>query len=397
DVDALLAACGPVAEATGRVAPSAVDEAAVLFTSGATGPAKGVRYTHGQLAAQRDALSTTYRIAPDDRLVAAFAPFALYGPALGISTALPDCDVTAPGSLTAGALSAAVERIDATMVFASPAALTNVVATAAQLSHGAFHGVRTLMSAGAPVPSELLTTVSELVRNATLHTPYGMTETLPVADVDLDTILAAESAAPAAGVCVGRPVEGAEVLVVPLGFDPVEGVPDAVQVGQMGELLVRAPWRSDGYVGLWATQRAARPGGGWHRTGDVGHLDDQGLLWVEGRAVHVVHTADGPLSSVPVERAVEAAGVDGVRSGRVAAVGVGPVGVQQLVVVIERPDDRRGLASPELAGAVRSAVPVPVAAVFVDPSLPVDIRHNAKIDRLAVARWVGRSLAGTDD
>ena len=105
-------------------------EIAILFTSGATGPPKGVRYLHRQLAAQRDALAATYGIGDDDRLVAAFAPFALYGPTLGVPTALADADVTKPGELTADALDAACRAIRATMVFASPAALANVVRTA---------------------------------------------------------------------------------------------------------------------------------------------------------------------------------------------------------------------------------------------------------------------------
>ncbi len=396
DVDALVAAATDAHLADGELeVPAAQDEAAVLFTSGATGPAKGVRYLHGQLAAQRDALERTYSIVPDDRLVAAFAPFALYGPALGIGTALPDCDVTAPGSLTAEALGAAVERIDATLVFASPAALSNVVATS-DPSTSVMPGVRTLMSAGAPVPSELLHSMARLVPSATLHTPYGMTETLPVADVELSTIDAAERATPAAGVCVGRPADGVDVRVVPLAFDAMAGVPEELATGRTGELLVRAPWRSDGYDGLWDTQRQARPGDGWHRTGDVGHVDAAGLLWVEGRMVHVMHTLDGPITSVPIERAVEAAGIDGVRSGRVAAVGIGPVGVQQVVVVVEHDVRRGGLADPALASAVRAAVSCPVAAVLVTKQLPVDIRHNAKIDRAEVAAWAGSLLAGAE-
>ena len=110
-------------------APTLSDNAAVLFTSGATGPAKGVRYTHQQLCAQRDALQDTYGITSDDSFVAAFAPFALFGPALGIRTGLADMDVTAPGTLTAQALNDACARVHATMVFASPAALVNVLRT----------------------------------------------------------------------------------------------------------------------------------------------------------------------------------------------------------------------------------------------------------------------------
>ncbi len=388
DVGALVAAQGGTLPA----APGGAEPAAVLFTSGATGPAKGVRYTHGQLTAQRDALASTYAITPDDRLVAAFAPFALYGPALGIPTALPDVDVTKPGELTADALDVACGRIAATLAFASPAALANVAATAhATARHTGLSGLRLVFSAGAPVPSETLRAIAALAPAASLHTPYGMTEVLPVADIDLAGIDEAERADPGGGVCVGRPVDGAAVRIASLGFD-AEELPEALAAGVMGEILVRAPWVSGGYLGLWATQRDARPGeaGEWHRSGDVGHLDREGRLWVEGRAVHVIHGVDGPITSVPVERQVERS----LGIGRVAAVGVGPVGSQQLVVVIEDPATPEGPADSAMAIRVRAAVSEPVASVLSVKQLPVDIRHNAKIDRAAVAAWASDVLAG---
>ena len=374
------------------VAPEGDGLAAVLFTSGATGPAKGVRYLHRQLAAQRDALASTYAITPDDRLVAAFAPFALYGPALGIPTALPAVDVTKPGDLTADGLDAACDRIGATLAFASPAALANVTATAGPgRPHRGLAALRVVFSAGAPVPSETLRALAELAPAASLHTPYGMTEVLPVADIALDGIERAEADDPRGGVCVGRPVAGAEVRIAPLDFD-AEELPAGLDAGATGEILVRASWVSDGYLGLWATQRAARPGsvGDWHRSGDVGHVDADGRLWVEGRAVHVIHSADGPITPVPVERTVERA----LGTGRAAAVGVGPAGRQQLVVVIEDRGASDGLADGERTDAVRRAVDVPVASVLTVDHLPVDIRHNAKIDRTAVASWAGDLLAG---
>lgn len=391
DVGDLLDASPPAGgSALAQIDPG--DPAAVLFTSGSTGPAKGVRYSHLRLQRQRDALAATYSIGPDDRLVAAFAPFALYGPALGIPTALPDCDVTKPATLTASALDDACRAVDATMVFASPAALSNVVRTAAEGGHRALEAVRGVMSAGAPVPVETLRSVRALVPDARLHTPYGMTEALPIADIDLSGLDAVESA-PDGGVCVGRPVPGAEVLVAELGFDAQRGVPESSDAGATGEILVRAPWVSDGYADLWQTERRARPGGGWHRTGDVGHLDGDGRLWVEGRAVHVIDTVAGPITPVPVERAVERLGLDGVTPGRVAAIGVGPTPIQQVVIVLEGVTGP-GLASPETTERVRAAVCVPVAAVLHIDELPVDIRHNAKIDRAAVAAWASELLTG---
>jgi acyl-coenzyme A synthetase/AMP-(fatty) acid ligase len=104
------------------VGPSVDDECAVLFTSGATGPAKGVVYRHRQLQAQVELLRGAYQLGREDRIVAAFAPFSLYGPALGIGSVVPDMDVTAPGTLTAAALADAVAAIGGSVVFASPAA-----------------------------------------------------------------------------------------------------------------------------------------------------------------------------------------------------------------------------------------------------------------------------------
>lgn len=379
--------------------------AAVLFTSGATGPAKGVRYTHRQLEAQRDALRQCYGIDANDRLVAAFAPFALYGPALGIPSAIPDVDVTAPGSLTAAALDAACEVIGATMVFASPAALMNVLATSDGVATPALARVRTVMSAGAPVPIGVLERVAILAPRASLHTPYGMTEVLPVADVNLTTL---RQVGPGRGVCVGHPVEQCSVMITAPDMSEVEPLP----VGATGEVLINAPWCSQGYDALADVERRARPivvhADGttrrWHRSGDLGHMDDQGRLWIEGRVVHALHTAHGLLTPVPFEIATET--VAGV--GRAAAVGVGPLGVQHVVMVIERkpvqPASRRWgrrieLADTGLAHEVRSAVAishptVSIAAVIVIDRLPVDIRHNAKIDRTALARRIEAFLAG---
>ena len=369
-------------------APAGDAPAVVVFTSGATGPAKGVRYTHAQLQAQRDALRSLYGITGDDRFVAAFAPFAVFGPALGIGTGLADNEVTSPGTLTATELDDACRRIDATMVFASPAALANVVRTASgPLS--ALAKVRLVMSAGAPVPIQTLRAMARLCPQASLHTPYGMTEVLPVADISLAQ---RESLGEGRGVCVGQPVPGCDVMIA-----AADGAasPLPAAAGATGEVVVQAAWMSAGYDRLWHTQQLARPvvaGRQWHRTGDIGHLDDTGNLWIEGRVVHLIHTVAGPVAPVPLEIAAES--VAGVL--RAAAVAIGPVGVQQVVIVVETALGENGAASAELAAAVRAAAaPQPVAAVWCTSGLPVDIRHNAKIDRTALGRTMERVLSGT--
>ena len=378
--------------------PRDSDECAVVFTSGATGPPKGVVYRHGQVRAQLAALRRTYAIGPDDRLVAAFAPFALYGPALGIASAVPATDVTAPATLTAEALADAVAAVDATLVFASPSALRNVVATAGALDGSRskpLDGVRLVLSAGAPVAPDLLRSVCDLLPSAEARTPYGMTEALPVADVSLGQI---EEAGDGDGVCVGRPVAGVDVRLSALDPLGVASGPLTAHPGVVGEICVRAAHVKDRYDRLWATERESGRDRGWHHTGDVGHLDDVGRLWVGGRLGHVVTTAAGVLTPVGVEQAVERLP----EVSAAAAVGVGPTGAQQLVVVVvpragvdQRGVGRGGVLAPDgLTAAVRGAVAADVAAVLVLRELPVDIRHNAKVDRRRVGRWADRVLAG---
>ncbi len=372
--------------------PRGDDLAAVVFTSGSTGPSKGVLYTHAQAEAQRDALVGLFDITTDDRLVAAFAPFALFGPAMGLSSVVPAMDIAAPGTLTADALGDAAVAADATMVFASPAALANVVRTADRLSdehRAAFDKVRIVLSAGAPVRPSLLRAAADLFPNATAHTPYGMTECLPVASISLDEI---EVAVGGDGVCVGFPLAAVDVRIRPLD-DVGRAVGElTAEPGVLGEVVVRAPHARSGYDRLWHTEFAASQPPGWHSTGDVGHLDDLGRLWIGGRLSDVICAAGGAVAPVRFEQAIES--VAGVVSA--AVVGVGPPGLQQLVAVVQAessPSSPR-LASLELVDAVREAADRDIAAVFEVNELPVDRRHNSKIDRAGVAAWAEATLAG---
>jgi acyl-coenzyme A synthetase/AMP-(fatty) acid ligase/pimeloyl-ACP methyl ester carboxylesterase len=370
--------------------PASRAEAVVLFTSGATGPAKGVVYRHTQLVAQRDLIEKAFSVTADDRLVAAFAPFALFGPALGIPSVVPDMDVTEPGTLTARALADAVASIDATLVFAAPAALRNVVRTAPSLrtrQRQSLKGIRLLLSAGAPVSSDLLQQAAELMGDCEAHTPYGMTEALPVCDVTLEEVLAAGLGN---GVLVGKPLPDVQVAVSSLSKvgAAVGALTDNPEV--TGEICVRAPHVKDHYDQLWFTQRESARDSGWHRTGDVGHLDVEGRLWVEGRLAHLITTPRGALTPVGIEQAVEH--IDGVTLA--AAVGVGPESNQVLVLVLQAPRLHPGVASLALTDEVRAATAAEVAAVLVVRSLPVDVRHNSKIDRSRVSRWATQVLSG---
>jgi len=228
-----------------------------------------------------------------------------------------------------------------------------------------------------------------------------MTESLLVADIDLEGIRRAAAAArdgldgAGGGVCVGLPVHGARVAVSPLDDDGGATGEPTTAPGRTGEILVDAPHVKDRYFRLWRTQQESARTPPWHRTGDVGHFDAEGRLWVEGRLGHIITAASGVLTPVAPEQSLEA--IDGVRLA--ALVGVGPSGTQAVVAVLETDAAGRRpiLADAPLAAAARAAARargVELAAVIAVPSLPVDIRHNAKIDRTRIAQWSGLFLSG---
>jgi len=388
--------------------PHLDDDAAVLFTSGSTGPAKGVRYTHRALGALATVLKRHFDVKPGTGLVAGFPPFALLGPGIGASSVTPNMSVTKPRTLTARALAEAVAAGSCTMVFASPAAYTNVAATADELTdehREACAGVEVALSAGAPVPLELMRKIKSVFPNASVHSPYGMTEGLLLADITAQGVAEAVEAASDHGVCVGRPIEGVRFAIAPILPDgspsdeliELSSSAASEAVGVLGEFVVSADHIKSGYDRLWLTdiesKRDMVGGHTWHRTNDIGHVDAQGRIWVEGRTQHIVTTPYGPVAPGGVEAVVDT--VPGV--SRSAVVGVGPHGNQALVVVLERTGDMKpGLAGLDITEQIREIVlekcDLDVAAVLVAKDFLTDIRHNSKINRERLREWAEAQL-----
>jgi len=387
-------------------------DAAIVFTSGATGPAKPVAYSRARIAATRDMLVSHYGFTDADVLVAAFAPWAVLGPLLGISSVIPEMDASRPGSLTAQALTEAMEHAGGTVMWMSPAALRSVLRGASVGSEArarlarAGGSLRLLLLAGAPIAAALLRDVIDVWPECEVRTPYGMTEVLPATDVLASEVLAEGSGH---GVLVGTALPGVEIAIAPLDANGVPSFDLSSETGLLGEVAIRAPHAKDRYDSRAFVERFASRNRGWHRSGDIGLIDHRGRLWIEGRLGHVITTVDGPIGPVSVEQMIEAE-LDGMI---VAAVGVGPVGAQVLAVVCapmvggqakssngKTPLDRAHvqLADEELTQRVRDiarrSLMREITAVLWIDRMPVDIRHGAKIDRSKLAGDAARFLAG---
>ena len=361
----------------------ATDLGAVVFTSGSTGPAKGVQYSRGHIARTVTALQSQYAITGQDVIIAAFSPWAVFGPALGIASVLPRMNPGTPSSLTYAALKESVVSGGGTLLWASPAALINVLDTAPTRNDADWSSIRLILSAGAPVPKSLLQRLAVLIPNASIRTPYGMTEALPLSETDLEGILKSQSDQ---GVLVGKGIPGVDICIAPWNEpDQLTTDPEV-----MGEIIVRAPHMKNSYDNLEFTERSSSRFVGWHCTGDVGHLDAEGSLWIEGRKSHVISTSQGVITPVPVEQRIES--LPFVRQA--ACVGIGPLGGAVVAIVYIETAEAKGIAQILQEDEMRAIAGVPLAAMLPVKSLPTDIRHNAKLNREEIAEWANVKLAG---
>ncbi|HEL3812775.1 TPA: AMP-binding protein [Stenotrophomonas maltophilia] len=374
------------------------DMAAILFTSGSTGVPKGVVYRHRHFVGQIQLLGSAFGMEAGGVDLPTFPPFALFDPALGLTSVIPDMDPTRPAQADPARLHDAIQRFGVTQLFGSPA-LMRVLAR-----HGRpLPTVTRVTSAGAPVPPDVVATIRSLLpADAQFWTPYGATECLPVAVVEgreLERTRAATEAG--AGTCVGSVVAPNEVRIIAIDDAPLADWSQArvLATGEVGEITVAGPTATDSYFNRPQATAAAKiretlADGSTrvvHRMGDVGYFDAQGRLWFCGRKTHRVETAQGPLYTEQVEPVFNT--VPGV--ARTALVGVGPAGAQVPVLCVEL---QRGQSdSPALREALRAqaTLRLPEANlqhVLMHPAFPVDIRHNAKIGREKLAVWASAEL-----
>jgi acyl-CoA synthetase (AMP-forming)/AMP-acid ligase II len=384
------------AQAGPQLADTQPDEvAAILFTSGSTGVPKGVVYRHRHFVAQIALLRDAFGIAAGGVDLPTFPPFALFDPALGLTSVIPDMDPTRPAQADPRRLHDAIARYGVDQLFGSPA-LMGVLAR-----HGEpLPTLQRVTSAGAPVPADVVARMRELLpEHAQFWTPYGATECLPVAVIEGRELQATRAATEAgAGTCVGHAVAPNEVRIIRIRDDAIAAWSevDVLPAGQVGEITVAGPTATDSYFNRDAQTRLAKiretlADGSErivHRMGDVGYVDGEGRLWFCGRKSHRVEAAGGPLYTEQVEPVFNTH--PDVR--RTALVGIGANGAQEPVLCVElaggvaRGEWPRIARELQVLGQARPHT-ARIGRFLRHPKFPVDIRHNAKIGREKLAAW----------
>jgi acyl-CoA synthetase (AMP-forming)/AMP-acid ligase II len=375
--------------------------AAILFTSGSTGSPKGVRYTHGMFDAQIELVRSTYGIQPGETDMAMLPLFALFNPALGTTTVTPLLDPSKPLAADPAPLVAALLSEKVTCSFGSPA-IWSKVADHCEARGIKLPDLRRLLIAGAPVSGELLAKLRLIAPNCVTHTPYGATECLPVTTITADELLAEarQLALLGQGTCVGRAVSGVEIRVIRETDGPIATLAEATAcaAGEIGEIIATGPSVTREYDGLPEATRAAKITDGartWHRMGDLGSLDASGRLF--GRRAEKVRTAEGELPTESIEPSFR----QHPQVFRCALIGIGEAPSQTPALVVEpraghfpETEEARKRFIAELRDFARIHPQAGrVRHIVFQRGLPVDVRHNAKIHRLQLAKEWSLRLA----
>lgn len=398
-------------------ADTASDEtAAILFTTGSTGPPKGVVYEHGMFEAQIHIIREQYDIHPGEVELPAFPLFALFSTALGQTCVIPQMDPTRPASVNPANIVRDIQAYRVTSAFGSPAIWRRVAAYCVERGIR-LPTMRRILTAGAPIPWRVIDMLHRILPpDGDVHTPYGATEALPVATIagrELFGTGLVQRARRGEGTCVGRVVRGMDVRIIRISDEPIPIWSDdlTLPAGQRGEIAVAGPVVTKVYDHKPAATALHKIADGprlWHRMGDIGYFDDDGLLWFCGRKAHRVVTSAGTRFTIECEAIFN----EHPAVARSALVGVppragtgGPETPQRPVIVIEpaaengriggrvpRGAQRHVLINELLALAAADERTRDIRDVLFHPAFPVDIRHNAKIFRENLAVWATREL-----
>lgn len=327
--------------------------ALITFTSGSTGRPKGIERSHSFLIRQHTLVTDMLGPEADDIDLISLPVFVLSNLGNGVTSVIPEGDLRRPGDMAGDKIVQQILKERVNRILAPPALCERLCDTRASLPQ-----IRKIFTGGGPVFPDLLHRLQRLAPEAEITSVYGSTEAEPIAHVALSQLREADFAAMAAGegLLAGRPINQIRLQIIQ---DEITVTGDHVVKGYIDPADdVETKQNIDGEI--------------WHRTGDAGRLDSQGRLWLLGRA---------------------AAGRNGVYPFTLETAARSITGVDQAAVLLDTDPATLAVSlSPNADAAdIQNQLNqrLPNLKTFVLPTIPMDKRHNSKVNHAALKAKLG--------
>lgn len=376
--------------------------AAILFTSGSTGTPKGVVYSHSMFEAQISVLKNDYQIQPGEADLATFPLFSLFGPALGMTSIVPEMDASQPIKANPNYIFAAIEKYQCSNLFANPA-LLDVLGQAGQKQQHTLPTIKRVISAGAPASLDAINLFSRMLSDdAEVINSYGATESLPISKIGSQQLLTTTNITEqGGGICVGHAIEHVDIKIIKNTEQNINTWHDQLILApfEIGEIVVKGPQVSSAYYHRQqaTTQAKIKDGNSVrHRMGDLGYLDDQGKLWMCGRKAHQVlsnhRECNKPYYSIPCERIFNTH--KSIKRSALVAVVIDKKVTPAVCIEVENSNtyDSARLFHELQEIAKQHTQTQGIELFYIHKKFPMDIRHNAKIFREKLALWAQQQI-----
>jgi len=380
---------------------NANDLGGIFFTSGSTGPPKGVMYLNRMFHAQINLFADHYQWSSEEVDLCTFPIIGLFSICLGCTVAIADMNPVQPAQLDPAKVWANLEDFNCTHMFASPMVIRKLNKYANDNSLK-LEKIKRIVTAGAPVPVWLLESFRKhLPENARIHTPYGATESLPVSDAEaVDLIRIKQEFPDSDGVCVGKPIGDNEVIIVPISDKPIKGwePSNELKCNQIGEIAVQGSVVTESYFNTEANKTSKfqdENGRKFHRMGDLGRIDKNGLIWFYGRKNHRVAIENQTLFTIPVEAYYNK--LPNIQRSALVGVPSESANISIPVICLEpskklSDKERNDLLSQARQLSQSEPMLSSIENFLIHKSFPVDPRHNAKIFREKLQEWASKSI-----
>ncbi|MCF6312157.1 MAG: AMP-binding protein [Verrucomicrobiales bacterium] len=347
--------------------------ALITFTSGSTGLPKAACRSHGFLLSQHRALSEALDYQEGEIDLVTLPVFTLANLASGLTSVIANTDLAYPARADSAAIMAQCKKHRVSRCAASPAFFEKLY------KDGLLPDFKSIYTGGAPVFPSMLDDLQTANPEMNVITVFGSTEAEPIADIAWSSVSEEDRKRMFAGegLLVGKAVKATQLRIIPDQFG--SAIPpmdkksfDSLQLAQneAGEMIVTGEHVLKGYLnGRGDSENKIQVGGEvWHRTGDAAYLDTEGRAWLLGRCQAAIRLPD---QSPIYPFGIECAAMAHPDVSRCALL----LHKNQVTLFVDGEHSDGTLS--DLQTLLKGH---PLEQIKFLPYIPVDKRHNAKID-----------------